>query len=797
MRPLRLELAGFTSFRDSTVVDFDGAELFALTGPTGAGKSSLVDAMCFALYGSIPRLDRRAVAPIISLGRLEARICFDFTVGDAAYRAVRVVSRTKAGGATTKEARLEQASQSLAGTADEVTAVVSSLLGLDFEQFTRCVVLPQGEFARFLHAAPKERRQLLIALLGHEVYAVVQGLADGRAKRAKDLRAVHGAELARLADATPEAIVAAEAALSALDALTNAIDVRQSRLDELLADGREAARQAKDARHTADALAALVVPADVDMIAARQRAGRAAVVHAEQVLEAATTAADAAEEALRRLGDRKPLDDADAARRALPEAVAVADALARQLEAAEHGMSGARRAAEASEAAAIAVAAARRSLDDLQRAHAAHTVAEALRAGEPCPVCQQPVTIVPTLAPLGPMEAARTHLSHTEALAQAAQTAQAKADQAVARLQGQLPGAQRRVAELTAAMGRYVDAAALDASLAAFDAAAGALQTARQEVKAATALLKEATSAERAAMRAGAEAWAGFDAARDPLTATGPPPTDRSDLALAWAELVAWAEVAAQTQVALAEAFETDVERLRVEYRAIVETLGAQARGVGVEAADPQRLRIEAAHAQAAAAQRLERLRGDADRRDELTTTVESLVAEERTARALHGHLRSDQFPQWLLDEAVAGLVVGATARLHELSGGQFSLGAEPSGDFLVVDHRNADECRSARTLSGGETFLASLALALALADQIASLASRGSAHLESLFLDEGFGTLDADTLDTVASAIEELGARGRVVGIVTHVAELAQRVPVRFEVTKSPAGATVTKVVT
>ena len=97
------------SWRSATrpKLDFTGADLFAFSGPTGSGKSSLVDAMVFALYGCVPRLDRRAVAPVISLGRTEARVQLEFTVGGEAYTAVRVVRRTKTG-ATTKEARLER-----------------------------------------------------------------------------------------------------------------------------------------------------------------------------------------------------------------------------------------------------------------------------------------------------------------------------------------------------------------------------------------------------------------------------------------------------------------------------------------------------------------------------------------------------------------------------------------------------------------------------------------------------------------------------------------------------------------
>ncbi len=170
MRPVRLEFEGFTAFREPTIVDFDGTDLFALTGPTGSGKTSVLDAIVFALYGTVPRLDRSAqVAPIIAQGMAEARVRLDFTVGADAYTATRVVRRTKTG-ANTAEARLERSGEVLAGNADEVTVAVGGLLGLSYDHFVKCVVLPQGEFARFLHDKPKDRQDLLVSLLDLGVY---------------------------------------------------------------------------------------------------------------------------------------------------------------------------------------------------------------------------------------------------------------------------------------------------------------------------------------------------------------------------------------------------------------------------------------------------------------------------------------------------------------------------------------------------------------------------------------------------------------------------------------------------
>ena len=180
--------------------------------------------------------------------------------------------------------------------------------------------------------------------------------------------------------------------------------------------------------------------------------------------------------------------------------------------------------------------------------------------------------------------------------------------------------------------------------------------------------------------------------------------------------------------------------------------------------------------------------------------TLETQVKSEREAASVAGalgqHLKSTGFERWLLEEAFRRLVTGATGILNELSSGQYSFEYDNKLNFEVVDHRNADERRSARTLSGGETFLASLALALTLAEQTADLAAEGSARPESLFLDEGFGTLDNDTLEIVATAIEDLGAKGRIVGLVTHQQSLADKIAVQFRVSKGPITATIERVV-
>jgi exonuclease SbcC len=155
--------------------------------------------------------------------------------------------------------------------------------------------------------------------------------------------------------------------------------------------------------------------------------------------------------------------------------------------------------------------------------------------------------------------------------------------------------------------------------------------------------------------------------------------------------------------------------------------------------------------------------------------------------------LQANRFRDWYIGEAMALLAAAASERLRSLDPDQrYALEVDNHGEFSILDRWQAGAARSAETLSGGETFVVSLALAFALAEQLPQIQRAAAAPLESLFLDEGFGTLDNDTLSPVMNALDELRAEGRLVGVITHVQELAERIGTRIEVTKAPGGSSV-----
>ena len=377
---------------------------------------------------------------------------------------------------------------------------------------------------------------------------------------------------------------------------------------------------------------------------------------------------------------------------------------------------------------------------------------------------------------------------------------------AAERARAELDGLQSRRDHLTAGLAEAPTVEQATAQLRHIAEMTSAVRDSDRALAAAGAARSAAAATLEAVTAEVAQAWRVLRSVRDGLIGLGAPDLPDGSVRAAWTTLSAWAGAAARSRAgALPDAQDAVTAATRHRDEAAKHltdefaALGVQLSGIGGEVGDLGTARdfAEAADAgddladvaPAAAAFSLAQAAAERARVAERRVRARSIDADltkaqddQRVAKMLGNLLRSNQFPEWLESAALDTLVIDASKRLSELSGGQFEL-THRDGEFMVVDHADADSIRSVRTLSGGETFQASLALALALSTQLSSMAAEGAARLDSIFLDEGFGTLDEATLEVVAATLENLAQGDRMVGVVTHVGALADRIPVRFRV--------------
>jgi exonuclease SbcC len=1013
VRPLSLTLEGFACFKQQQTVSFDGLELFAIWGATGSGKTSLLDAMVFALFGKVPRLGEKRNRDVISLTRHKAAVVLEFSTGPRTYRVARTVTRK---GAT--EVKLEDGDgHLLAEGVRDVQAAIERCLGLPYDAFIQSVMLPQGEFARFLKSEPRERREILRDLLRLDIYERMREAAERRRRELDGELSTVERLLAEYTDAAPEHLKKLE---SALDQAQQAREIKHNTLMRLGTDLQDletlrkkteeveqvyqhmadlardepkvrGARLRIEASERATTAMPHIVRAEDAEKAAREdqdvtRKANEAVKKAEGRHTDAERNAGNAEENAKQIGplrrriqaldelrgvlDARPgamgrLEDAKRGSRDAEARVRTAraqretlekqlkelvrklkiadetvratvydqdlDALAQRVarEATQLGEHRAQLAAAKTEwerTAALSAKAdatvakkapaverahrtytkatearqnAELAYQDAHQLHAAAVLRRALRQGEACPVCAQRVSAVPKAIPAPKLDAiAKQYEEAKQAEADAREVdkklaaeqagleaSAAKSADAAAAAKTAFEKAAKRVTEREQTLvgivgakfdkesGPTVEARVLSAvdrlSRARADHATKVHQLSaleRDRDVANTAIDGKRTEIDRLqeaadlATRQAAEIGAEVDALTAKITAvtTHPDPmAERAELAkevealgtqleaakatlaeaaanLTTAKAVATgamdkaaktAEDAAEfrrtadaavkearfesfaaAKAAVIEAPELarlrqSVEDYHVDHKATERRMCAlqgELGGRAVTAAElteakaaHERARVEheeAVRAVATFEEQVRRAQTRLEKRTELGTQQDKLKAEHDVYRHLADELKTDRFQEFVLEESFHDLARGASQRLGELTN-RYALKYE-DGSILVVDHDNADEMRSADTLSGGETFLASLALALELSEQIQQAA--GAVLLESLFIDEGFGTLDRDALEGAASAIESLMGGGRMVGIITHIRDLADRLPCRIEVDWNSEGSRV-----
>ena len=182
--------------------------------------------------------------------------------------------------------------------------------------------------------------------------------------------------------------------------------------------------------------------------------------------------------------------------------------------------------------------------------------------------------------------------------------------------------------------------------------------------------------------------------------------------------------------------------------------------------------------------QKIDDLKNALEKREALGDELGAAQQELERWQRLHEIIPRNDLRDFALEIMFKQMGSLANEQLKYLTSERYQLKVESIGDLTVIDRWNANEERPVETLSGGESFLTSLALALALSEL-----SRGRSQLNSLFLDEGFGTLDAETLDIAIAALEGLRMQGRNIFLISHIQELTRRLPVKINVRKRGNG--------
>ena len=812
MRPLKLTLSAFGPYAAETVLELEKlgrGGLYLVTGDTGAGKTTLFDAITYALYDHSSGGVREGTMLRCKYAgpKTPTFVELEFEVNGQRYTVRRNPEyqrpKNRGEGMTTEKADATLTysdGRPPVTKAKDVTAAVQEIIGLDYSQFCQIAMIAQGQFTKLLNASTEERSRIFRKLFRTQRYARLQERLQAESAALSQQRTTQNAKLdsllsgIRFSPDDPDAD-----ALAALNAQTEP-ETALALLEGLLARQQAAqetvAAALKDTEAKLDEVQRQLGAAQqARQLAAQLAAKQAELTAALPVLEAARA------ESARHAGDAAQLDvlagqvtqaqtalaaydelDAlchqqQAARDAAQLAAAKAKAKRTQLAALDTALAAAEKELTALEDAPTRLLALQNREKELaQRSTALTTLNQRLAA------CQQQAQKAHRAQDAYRTAAEAKEQAHArrDALDKAFLDAQAEC---VAALRQAEADCARRTALEADRQAKSRQRPALE------QAAAEADSTAAAQNASADALEQQAAAA-RAALpypqRAEAQtALNALEASRTALR-TGMEQAQHSLKQAEQAYAAAKAAVdALQTQQATAETTgpAQPLEFLQAEQARLAAARTALREQVQQLAA--QRLPNRAA---------AEKYRTAAEARTQLEQRWQWVSALAATAGGTLTSKQKIKLEAYIQMNYLDRILRHANTRLMQMTAGQYELeriGAEnqrsQSGlDLGIIDHYNGTR-RSVKTLSGGESFKASLALALGLSDEVQSAA--GGIRLDTLFLDEGFGSLDDESLEQAMRVLAGLTEGDRLVGIISHVGALKDRIDRQVVVRKARTG--------
>lgn len=876
MKPIQLVLSAFGPYVERTVIDFSalGEEgLFLIAGDTGAGKTTIFDAISFALYGEASggkekRKSKSFHSDYVS-DQTETYVELTFRHRGETWWIRRNLeyqrpAKKKKDGmeTTTRQAADAQMRNEDTGEEilrmDDVNRRVRELLGLTQDQFTQTVMIAQGDFLKILTASSDDRKKLFRDLFHTNLYVDLQSrLQEKNRACADEQKALEQVILSAEGKIDPEAEFAEREILLSYCGQIQHTDALCTLLARLIEQEKAAQEQARtQKKEAADQIGALIAAVTEGERVNRdfedwesKKARLAALTAGQGEIDAQRAALAAARRAQQLETDEALMQrtrrDMDAQRAALSEAQAALEQAEKALPETETRMKEAE--SRGGEIHALLAQAKQmedclpvlgeverlkaaldtqkrelqRLTEDSSRAQAAYTAAQnsyylsqagllarELKAGQPCPVCGS--TAHPCPAQITPETVTRQALEQAAKRRETAEKAQSDAATRLAANRAALDEREDRLRALK--IGADETRQRLAARIDAAHQAAADRQRAIDEARSAyQALDKRKTAAQSA-----------VDAAQKQLAALE---KDLRAQTEAFEQKRAAHGFEDEASYRLAKRTNAEIERLDREIRNYDEqkrTLAAQTHELEDKLSGRQRTDLAALQNRRAAA--LDRQAKAENAEKAMVRKLTLHESAEREIRQANAAIQKKRGKWQIIQElytCCAGIAAGnprakltfeayvqqyyfrfvvaaANKRLTRLTDGMFTLRVmreaanrvSQSGLDLEVLDRSTGQARDVSTLSGGESFLASLALALGLSDAVQS--QSGQIRMDAMFIDEGFGSLDENALRSSIDVLLELADGKRLIGIISHVQELEERIDKQIVVTKTPNGSTV-----
>lgn len=864
MKPLKLTMRAFGPYAGETVIDFEklqGRHLFLICGPTGAGKTTILDAMCYALYGktSGDRTGEKMRSDYADSSE-RTEVIFDFMLGDKTYRATRspaqMVDKKRGSGQTLAAM---QASLSELEDGKEINTLrtgieeaAGKLIGLNADQFCQVILLPQGDFRKLLVAKADEREAILKQLFKTQRFSEFKDRlkdrldAKVREKMEKQTRedqilsssgATDEKQLSQMVEEAGKELKEAQDIVKSREKESNEFrEVYQketalmghfTELEKALK--QDAALKNEEGRmkemeaslsliRSARELAPYFVQLDGITREGKQEAVKLKTAKADmetyarlnETLEKRIQELDAMKE--KREEERKTaLKMQDLVPKAKLYGAAV-QALKNAKNALSRAEEETKRLQASAEAARKARDAQKEKADAVRKSYIegqAFLLAEGLEDGVPCPVCgaihhPAPARGGDHVAKAEDVERAQKEYERASAAYDRANDAKEKhSTGAYAKAVSDHAKADAQMKTLEEIPEAYRDPKFLE--MESTRLLAGIRKWERDKETAAVQLRKAGAD-----LSASETAYKTSQERRDQLVKeyreTESVLKGASDKAgfQSLDECKEWYK-----KKDTEESVRKTLEQYRADRKSTEERIKAEEQATaGKERPDMQALNEKskalqdqlkkASERAAALKERTETLQKAVSDARAIEKEMEDLRKEEGLIRGLYD-LTSGKKTRITLERYVLGTLLddvanAANLRLLSMSRRRYSLhrmtdesGLGKGGLSLEVSDSFTGRSRPANTLSGGETFLASLSLALGLADVVQS--RQGGVRLDTMFIDEGFGTLDPDSLNSAMNTLIDLQNTGRMVGIISHVPELEERIDARLRVTPAEKG--------